>query len=578
MDNFIGAIRFTLANSNKIQLIWCGSMLLFIIILAILHHHWRYDHIGLKKWRKLCCIPFFAGIVHYFIYVWGVSEIPSTCTPLYLISLLPLILILCAERNTGYRIFAPIVWVLTLVMAIRFCILPSKLYNFTRKSYTASFHALVKEMDRSYVLGEWKEIDFPSLEEKYMPMVKEAEQQKDPAKFADAVTMFCNELHDGHVFVKTDYDHEKYRSALEFRDYGLSMIQLDSGEVIAVCTTEEANRLGISDGTVITKWNGKPVLQAAAEDVADDGISVKANADRLALPLLSATGGDSVEVTFIGSSGREQTATLSALEEEHTLGDTYSAFARDRGSLGELYSSNFSSKMISDKCGYLVLCAETTGSSLRDDLAFYSGDCKWAREKFRRELRSLRDQGMEYLVIDLRNNMGGTDEIGGALCSLLTDEDQYAISLGVRRKGKYIRLSEDRIKSDGEFADIQAVALTNFNCVSAGDATAVYLSKLPNVTLAGITDPNGSGQITGGCCVLSKGIVSVNYPVGLTLDENGEPFADPRADRVSRDPAEVHIPLDYDAAMKIFRDKEDYELEWAVDYLENNGTKNVNQE
>ena len=578
MDNFIGAIRFTLSASNTIQLIWCGLTLLFILILAILHHRWRYDHIGLKKWRKLCCIPFFAGIVHYFIYVWGVSDIPSSYTPFYLITLLPLILIPCAERNTGYSIFAPITWVLALVMGIRFCILPTELHNFARKSYTDSFHALVKEMDRSYVLKEWKEIDFPSLEEKYMPMVREAEQQKDPAKFADAVTMFCNELHDGHISVHSDYDDKKYRSALELRDYGLSMIQLDSGEVIAVCTAEEANRLGISDGTVITEWNGKPVLQAAAEDVADDGISVKANADRLALPLLSGTGGDSVEVTFIGSSGKEQTVTLSALEEEHTLGDVYSAFTRDRGSFGELYSSNFSTRMLDDKCGYLMFCAATTGSSLRDDLAFYSGDCKWAREKFRSGLRSLRAQGMEYLVIDLRNNIGGTDEVGGALCSLLTDEEQYAVSFGTRKKGEYIRISDDRIKSDGEFADIQAVALTNFNCVSAGDATASYLSKLPNVTLAGITDPNGSGQITGGCCVLSKGIVVVNYPVCLTLDENGEPFADPRADRISRDPAEVRIPLDYDAAMKIFHDKEDYELEWAVDYLENNGTKNVNQE
>ena len=38
---------------------------------------------------------------------------------------------------------------------------------------------------------------------------------------------------------------------------------LDSGEVIAVCADETANALGIEDGTVITKWNGKPVLQAA---------------------------------------------------------------------------------------------------------------------------------------------------------------------------------------------------------------------------------------------------------------------------------------------------------------------------
>ena len=51
-------------------------------------------------------------------------------------------------------------------------------------------------------------------------------------------------------------------------------------------------------------------------------------------------------------------------------------------------------------------------------------------------------------------------------------------------------------------------------------------------------------------------------------DGNGDPNIDTRADRISRNPVEERIPLDYDAAMKIFRDKEDYELEWAIQYLE----------
>ena len=40
----------------------------------------------------------------------------------------------------------------------------------------------------------------------------------------------------------------------------------------------DVHKLGIEDGTVITKWNGKPILQAAAEDAPDIGYSVKSNA------------------------------------------------------------------------------------------------------------------------------------------------------------------------------------------------------------------------------------------------------------------------------------------------------------
>ena len=63
--------------------------------------------------------------------------------------------------------------------------------------------------------------------------------------------------------------------------------------------------------------------------------------------------------------------------------------------------------------------------------------------------------------------------------------------------------------------------------------------------------------------------MTVGYPSGLVMDGNGDPNIDTRADRISRDPVEERIPLDYDAAMKMFRDKEDYELDWAVNYLEN---------
>lgn len=68
-------------------------------------------------------------------------------------------------------------------------------------------------------------------------------------------------------------------------------------------------------------------------------------------------------------------------------------------------------------------------------------------------------------------------------------------------------------------------------------------------------------------CLLSDGAFLVGFPTGLILDENGTPKVDTSSDRISRNPVEVRIPLDYDAAMRMFCDKEDYELAWAVEYL-----------
>ena len=568
MKTFWGTVRFMLAKASDTHIMWCVLILLIMAALLVLHRRWRNDEEKLRLWKKLCLLPFALTTVHYFVYVFGTSTFLRNYTPMYVIALLAFVLLFCEEKKKGYKIFAPIAGALAVVLGVYFCLSSADLHNFSRKSYTSSFAALVTEMNKSYALKEWKNVDFYSLKDKYMPLVEEAEREKDPAKFADAVTMFCNELHDGHVMVYTKYNRNEYSSALELHDYGLAMIQLDNGSVIAVCTDGAVNRLGIEDGTVITKWNGKPVSQAAAEDVLDAGVPVKANADRLAFIDLSATGGETVEVAFIDSSGREKTVTLSALENEHTLDDAYNAFSHSPEKFQELLSSNMDEKMLTGKCGYLPLTALTTGNTLRDNISFYSGESKWAEETFRKKLRRLKEQGMEYLVIDLRNNIGGYDELGIALCGLLTNEDMYASGLGLRKYGEYIGLTEKRINGGGEFADLKVVALTNFNCISGGDVVAEYLSRLPNVTLAGLTDPCGSGQMTGGCCVLSKGIVEVSYPIGLTLNENGEPNIDPRADRISRNPVEVRIPLDYNAAMKIFRDGEDYELDWAVRYLE----------
>ena len=68
--------------------------------------------------------------------------------------------------------------------------------------------------------------------------------------------------------------------------------------------------------------------------------------------------------------------------------------------------------------------------------------------------------------------------------------------------------------------------------------------------------------------MLSDGLVTVYFPVGLVLDENCVPNVETKPDRISRNPVEERIPLDFDAAMRIFRDKEDYELDWAIKYLE----------
>lgn len=574
MNTILGSIRHRVSVSNTTHLIWCGAIILIMLILAFLHHRWKGDDKKIRLWRFLCLVPLLIAGVHALIYVYGFPLFVTGFVPMYAIAVSALLPVPFAKRRIGYGISAALTGILTSICGFFFLGSSPDYFNHTRESYTDSFHSMVQDMDSYYILKEWKEVDLAGLEAKYMPMVQEAEQANDPAKFEDAVTLFCNELHDGHVSIQRQYDKEKYKSAFAPHEYGLAMIKLDNGDVIAVCTTDEVNKLGIVDGTVITKWNGKPVGQAAEEDVMDPGLPVKANAERIAAIYLSGMGGETVEASFLDKSGKEKTVTLSDLGEPHTQMEALKAFTNcpelgEENEYDSLNKENFSTKMLNDKCGYLRLTAEGTDNVLYDILVGYlTGDHRQAREMFRKKLRDLKAQGMEYLVVDLRNNMGGMDEVGCALCDLLTDQDWYCQGLGIRKNGEYKCVSDHGIHGDGEFADLPVVAITNFTCMSAGDGVSLYISKLPNVTLAGITDPNGCNQETGGVSALSDGLIYVGFPVGLILDENGVPNIDTGADLISRDPVEKYIPLDYDAAMKIFRDKEDYELDWAVRYLE----------
>lgn len=572
MKTFFGSLVHVFAAANQTHMIWCLAILVIMVTLAVLHHRWKGNEKKIRIWRLLCIVPLLLCIVHELVYVGRISYFITYFIPLYLIAVFALIPIPFAKRKIGYRIAASFTGFLSILCGLYFCATSPNCFNHINESYTQSFHSLVQDMDRTYVLKDWKKVDLPALEEKYMPLVREAEQEQNPVKFYAAVTSFCNEMHDGHISVSFSGDTEVYMSYSDPRiyEFGLAMIQLDNGDVIAICTAEEANAVGIEDGTVITSWNGKPIAQALAENVEDHGESVKANADRIAPLRLSETVSETVDVSFIDSSGAELTATLAMLKRIPARSEAFAALkgVEEQFDHDKFLEENFSTRMLNDKCGYLKLTAEKTDSDIHDILGYLKGDHKWARDMFREKLTDLKAQGMEYLVIDLRGNMGGFDEIGCALCDLLTDKDWYGLGLGIRRNGEYVCVSDHCIHGTGEFADIRAVALTNYDCASAGDGTSLYLSRLPNVTLAGITDPCGCNQETGGVSVLSGMNITVFYPTGLVLDENSVPNVDTRADRISRNPVEVRIPLDYDAAMRLFRDKEDYELEWAVKYLE----------
>lgn len=251
-------------------------------------------------------------------------------------------------------------------MTVGSVLLNSMIYdlgNFTAYDWETSFSKTIDRLEKSYVNRYWKDIDFDSIRSELIPKVRQAQQTGDKIAFSEALYDLKYELFDGHVdVVIKDYDTSyEVSQRLARNDYGLSMFRDSAGEVLAVLVDEKsaAAENGIKNGTVITKWDGQPIDEAASQVRCIDTFytfSYIENEDIFRPIFLAGKGGDSVEVTFIGDYGKERTAELpkkgNYSSRLHNAIDTVI-----RGSVIE-HNENFYSCMLNDNCGYFRVTRE----------------------------------------------------------------------------------------------------------------------------------------------------------------------------------------------------------------------------
>ena len=554
----IGTIQHLLNSGDAFLTGTSFLVLLYLIVMIIIYGKMSKNEKHKKIWNILCVIPLTFSVIHPILFVCGdaFKYIISNYLNIYITSVLIALLPLLAKKNP-LRIIGNILGIMVCLVFSVLSLENGKFADYTDKSMSDAYISLCGFLEENYVLSEWKKVDYEKLKADGLALIEEAEKTGDTDKYYDALYMLVDSFHDGHAGVIIDDAQSSYAmdKITSFGDYGLSLITLDNGDTIAV-NAEEG--LAIKDGDVITKWNGVPV------DEAIDNVSLPITAGTLENErvqktfYLAGVGGDTVNVTYINSEGTEAVATLNRIE-----GNMPRA-ASDFGILTSSKNEEYDYRMLSDNIGYLRVVEEST-DNLSDMIGYITGNHTTAREMYREDLRELRTQGMKKLVIDIRNNAGGFDEVATALTSLFTKEQMYAFSLGVKNDKEMKSVTDRYVKGDGEFSDLEILVLTGMRCGSAGDGLTLYLSRLPNVTVAGLTDPEGINQETGGIVYMPEKAI-VFFPTGLVLDENGNPNIDIDHTRKSRNPVDIKISLDKESALKIFSG-EDYELEWAMEYL-----------
>lgn len=535
--------------------------------------------------RILCFLPAIAAFVHWGIYG---NLFINHFNLFYLETFIP-VLFIFNIKSVFIRIIRSVMVCLSSAVLCFVFILNSisapMVHNYTRYSYTESFKKMLKTMEQEYCLNSWKEIDYDELLETYLPRVEEAEKNRDEAAYSAIVTEVTYYFYDSHVGpYLTDDTRFATCEYLSGNDYGLSMIRIDDGSVIAVLVEPgcEADTKGIHNGTTIISWDNRDINEAI-EDVECiyPGLSfpVEENEDIFRPIFLAGKGGESVSITFLDDNGNERSILV---QKTGNYEDRLSVAINCLLHNGDDYQ-NFYSCMLDDRCGYLQITSECY-DALGDNIsAIKKGYYPELTKYYADLIENLENKGMQCLIIDIRNNGGGYDSVAGALASLFNDKKAHMVSFGYEDAQGYHIAESQYIFPDGRYADIPVVVLVNSNCMSAGDGMAKFLGDCPNVTLMGITASSGVNQNNGGYIYLTDNIC-VTYPVFLSLSEDGEPFIDTDHTRENKIPLDVAIPITGENAKTIFSidnyDREamekgkivfkrDVELEYAVRYLLN---------
>lgn len=475
--------------------------------------------------------------------------------------------------------------------------------------YEADFEEAFAVMKEHYVLTKEKGIDWDALYAEYKPLFEKVNETQDSVENYKTWMKFAKEFYDGHtnyILKKTD-DQIKIMMEAYGNDYGLSFARLSTGEFVAInvegydnsysIESEDTDLMGfyryknkyldkdaednkdiiknagIKNGTVITKWNGKPI-----DDYFDEvtyyinPYPVREN-EEFYLPMYVAGIGADCEygncdgeyaiVSFLDENGVEKEVKLESLGSY--MPRLYDSISKiDSG----LNITNLSWENVNEDTMILRVRAMAYDSASYADPSQYTE----MTDQLRKEVVSLKENGYKNLIIDLRANEGGDPFFVQNVAGLFAPEGEHVnlYSTVINEKTATFERNEDgrypvkeALTYEGEdlWHDGKIILLVNAECVSAGDDMTYIMGEYPNVRVIGFTSTNSSCQAV---TAVDLEIGQMAFSAVPNVNANGEVVIDTLTDHAGRTPFDVRIPFSKEAINAIFDKGEDYPLNYAV--------------
>ncbi|MGC4108287.1 MAG: S41 family peptidase [Thermomicrobiales bacterium] len=348
--------------------------------------------------------------------------------------------------------------------------------DYSHMSYTEAFDALIKDMKAQYVYADIKGLDFDALAAKYRPMVEQAQKEKDKDAFQAAIYAFSLEFHDGHV---SSSPPQAIYDSIGGR-LGMRLAETDEGDVIVISVTEglPADKAGIELGAVIDTWNGKPILDA----VADEPLIISQSSEHAIKNeqftfLTRGVLGDTVDVAFRNPDGADQKATLTFSEDIDGRDVAANTMISTEG---EDYSGlPIVAKMLPSGIGYIKINTFFADPILMTTAWDYA-------------LNNLLSLGAVGLIVDVRDNGGGYATGSLYFAGSFTDT-RYVVNEDMQLNDNHELVPAGTLQVDPSPVQwpYPVAVLVDDACASACEIFAGAMSLNPHVAIVGYTPSAG---------------------------------------------------------------------------------------
>ncbi|NDV23743.1 S41 family peptidase [Desulfovibrio sp. JC022] len=443
--------------------------------------------------------------------------------------------------------------------------------DYSGLSWTQAYDAFHALMQKQYAFSDWKSINWNTLDNTIRPKVVAAEAAVNADNYINALLEYTRSIPDGHVTWNSTAINGITTNTKG--TYGLGIIGLDDGKVIAnfVKAGGPANAAGIDVGSEITHWDGVPIATAVSQastiwrpnpaSIATNEHTILEQYRALALDPV----GTNITVTYFKADGTGPfvTPALAAADD----GGEVEFRTRLWDRVDEADPIKY--EVLASGYGYIQL-----GTLESDDISFDQ-----LFDKFKEAMEFLTGRNVPGIIIDLRANGGGSDELAAKISGFFYSERtfyEYQNIYNAYNEQREILLpspDDTYILGWGLPLNIMPqypqfrgpiVGIVNPDSVSSAEGVAMTIQNLENGYIVSFYGTNGSFGMTGGEAKIPLGY-TISFPNGQSLDINKEVQLDSQ-NGIGGITPDVRVPKT-SARMIDYANRVDTELAYAVDFL-----------